>query len=557
VTRNYGKSFMSEGRPPCGADRPVGRTGPEVGRKQLVAHRATRKDAAMITRMYPHPARGRFWRTAFLAGVLLGGLAAGALAQQPAPAADSSPTPPAADPVEGTWLGIVTAPQGSAEIGFKFARNAKGVLNFALYFPLMNTFGVTFDVPVAREGDVYTEPVLNSRLQLQGDKLTGTFGPGKLPVALTRGGAFTPAPPAPKYPAGPAPLWTHPLGSLTWAAPVVADGVVYVGTREGKIHAVHAADGTAVWTWTGPNRIDGRAVAAGDNLCFVDGKNDLVCLNRADGTLRWRTALYDEKLAGKPLPDNPTFNRRTATPLVLDSTVYCGSADGGLYALGATNGAKLWRYDAGAPIFSGAGLSDTDSLMFGTMDGSVVLLDRRTQKEIRRGHTGGGVVTTPVVAGDKVLVGSRDYFLYGLNLADGSVAWKFSYWFSWVESTGVLRDGVFYVGASDYRRVSAFDPATGRARWGTDVRGLPWGTPLVVGDSIFIGTVAQNIPGTAIEHTGGLMALDRRTGAVKWQLLAPKPPENSFGGYAGSLATDGQRIFAASFDGSLIALPVE
>jgi outer membrane protein assembly factor BamB len=464
---------------------------------------------------------------------------------------------PASAQIEGTWLGTVTAPQGTAQIGFRFEPNARGELNFALFFPLMNTYGAKFDAPVTHQDDTYTEPVLNSRLILHGNRLVGTFGPGKLPVVLTRGGRFTPAPPAPHYPAAPAPLWTHPIGSYTWAAPVAADGVVYIGTREGKFLAVHAADGSALWAWTGPNRIDGNAVVAGNAVLFVDGKDDLVCLSRADGSLRWRVSLYDEKLAGKVLPENPTFNRRTATPLVLDGTVYCGSADGGLYALDGATGATLWRHEAGAPIFSGVGINGPDTLAFGTMDGSVVLLDRHTQKETMRGHTLGGVVTTPVVAGDKVLAGSRDYFLYGLNLADGSVAWKFSYWFSWIESTGVLRDGIFYVGASDYRRVSAFAPATGRALWGTDVRGLCWGSPLVVGGTVFIGTVAQNIPGTAIEHTGGIMALDRRTGAVRWQYLAAKAQENGFGGYAGSLASDGQRIFAAGFDGNLVAFPVE
>lgn len=463
----------------------------------------------------------------------------------------------AVDPIEGTWLGTVTAPQGPAEIGFRFERSPGGTLVYALHFPVMNAHGVKFGAPVGRDGDVYTEPVFQSRLQLTGDRLAGTFGPGKLPVALARGGRFTPAPPAPHHPAPPAPLWTHDLGSPTWASPVVADGAVYVGAEDGRFHAVRAGDGTAVWTWSGPNRIDGRAIVSGDALYFVDGKNDLVCLHRADGTLRWRTPLYDEILAGKPLPDNPTFNRRTAIPLVLDGAVYCGSGDGGLYALDAASGIKLWRHDARAPVFSGVALHGTDTLMFGTMDGSVVFLDRRTRRETLRAKVGGGVVTTPVVAGGRVIVGSRDYFLSGLDPADGSVAWRFSYWFSWIESTPVLVDGLIYVGASDYRRVTAIEPATGRAVWGTDVRGMDWGSPLVTAGAVCIGTVAQNIPGTALEHTGGIVALDRKTGEVRWQLLAPRPPVNSFGGYAGTLAGDGMRIYAAGFDGRLIALPAQ
>jgi len=257
------------------------------------------------------------------------------------------------------------------------------------------------------------------------------------------------------------------------------------------------------------------------------------------------------------VPDNPTFNHRAAYPLLLDGVLYCGSSDGGLYAIDAAKGTTLWRHDAKAPVFSGVGLHGNDTLTFGTMDGSVVLLDRHTQKEISRAKTSGGVVTTPLVIGDKVIAGSRDYLLYGFNLADGSVAWKFSYWFSWVESTPVLRDGLIYVGASDYSRVTVLDPATGKAVWGTPVHGMNWGSPLVTPDRVFTGTASQNIEGTVIAHTGGILALDRATGAVLWQLLSPLAPENGFGGYAGSLALAGDKVIAAGFDGNLIALPAK
>jgi len=112
-----------------------------------------------------------------------------------------------------------------------------------------------------------------------------------------------------------------------------------------------------------------------------------------------------------------------------------------------------------------------------------------------------------------------------------------------------------YIGASDYRRVSAFDPATGRELWATDVRGLCWGTPVVTTDTVYIGTVAQNFPGTVIRHTGGVMALDRHTGRVKWQYRAPLPAANGFGGCAGSLALAEGCVISAGFDGRLLAWP--
>lgn len=466
---------------------------------------------------------------------------------------NSSPAQPATDPIAGTWAGTITAPQGTAEIGVAFERTDTGRVVVRFNMPDMFTYNAPLGA-VKVEGNTYTILPLGTPLTLDGDKLTGTFGLGKLPVELHRGGTFTPAPPASDYPSPPAPLWTRPL-SPTWASPVVEDGILYVGTIDGKFHAARVADGAEVWTWTGEHRIDGRPAVTRDGIYFVDGKSGLVALNRADGSLRWRFALHDEALAGKPVPENPTFNRRAAIPLVIGDTVYCGSSDGGLYALDVASGQKRWRHDAKAPIFSGI-RQVGDDLAFGTMDGSVVQLNPTTRVETARFKTAGGVVTTPLFVNGRVIVGSRDYMLYGFNASDGSVAWKFSYWFSWIESTPQLVDGVIYVGASDFRRVTALDPATGRVHWSTDVRGMCWGWPAVTADTVFIGTVAQNIPGTVIAHTGGIMALDRRTGAVKWHYRSPPPPANSFGGQAGSLAIAGDRIIALGFDGVLTAWPM-
>lgn len=472
-----------------------------------------------------------------------------------------NPAPSPADPVEGVWLGTITAPQGTvADFGLEFFRTKRGTLVFKLNFPDMATYAVPFMIPVEADGHGHyaVTPNFDLKLTLVGDQLTGTFGLAALPVALHRGTAFAPPPAPPVWPAAPAPLWKYPLGAGTWAPPVAVDGIIYIGTSAGRFHAVRAADGTAVWTCSTTYAIDGRAVVGSTLVYVIDTHENLIAFDRVTGLPRWLTPLHDEQFAHRPVPDNPTFNHRAATPLLLDGALYCGSSDGGLYALDAATGAKRWRHEARAPIFSGVALHGPATLMFGTMDGSVVLLDRRTRKEILRVKTGGGVVTTPVVAAGKLIVGSRDYLLHAFNLADGSPAWTFSYWFSWIEATPTLGDdSLLYLGASDYARVTALDPVTGRARWATLVRGMNWGSPLVTATRVFTGTASQNIPGTAIAHEGGVIALDRKTGAVLWRLPAASAAPDAFGGYAGSLALAGDKIIAAGFDGYLIALPVQ
>jgi len=471
-----------------------------------------------------------------------------------------APAAAAVDPLEGVWTGKVLAPQGeSADLGFDFQRERDGSLGFKLYFPAMFTHGASLGIPVEITGakDYAITPAFAITLHREGDTLTGLFSAGKLPLELHRGGPLPVPLPLTVHPAGPVPLWRYALGCGTWAPPVAADEKIYIGGGDGRFHAVNASDGSAVWTWAGANAIDGGAALDADAVYFLDVKFNLVALDRRRGTLRWRVPLHNEFLAGRSAPDNPTFNHRAATPLLLDGVLYVGSSDGGVYALDPATGDKLWRHDAGAPVYSSIGWQAPDTLTFGTMDGSVVLLDRATRRETLRVKTGGGVVTTPLIVGDRVIAGSRDYQLYAFNLQDGSVAWKFSYWFSWIESTPVLRDGLLYVGGSDYARVTAIDPATGRARWGTIVHGMDWGTPLLTADAVFIGTVNQNVPGTLINHTAGLIKLDRTTGTVIWQLVLPKAAEGQFAGYAGSLTLAGDKVVGAGFDGFLAAYPAE
>lgn len=481
-----------------------------------------------------------------LAGLLVM-LAAGLLAQ---PATEPAPLA-----ITGAWQGAVQAPQGPLELGFRFARLPDGKIDFTLHMPSMHLYDQKVGPYVEEKDGAFTAPLLDIAFRAEGAELRGTFGKAHLPMTLRRGDQFSSAPVTPVPAPAPHPLWEYPLGSLTWASPVVHDGVAYVGARDGKFHAVRASDGVAVWTWSGPNRIDGRAVVTGDSVCFVDGKVNLVCLDRATGTLRWRTALHDEKIAGGPAPENPTFNRRTATPLVVGGTLYAGSSDGGLYALDAATGAVRWRFAANAPVFSGVTLLDDGSLLFAAMDGSVIRIDS-AGKEMSRVKAGGAVVTTPVVVGGNVVVGSRDYMLYAFGFPGGAPAWKYSYGFSWVESTPSVSDGLFYLGGSDWQRVSAFDPKSGRPVWATTVGGMTWGTPAVTARTVYAGTVAQM--GALVTHRSGIVALDRRTGAIRWRFEQGTPTEKlPFAGTPGSIAVAGDRIIAASLDGIMRAFAVD
>ena len=459
----------------------------------------------------------------------------------------------AAGSFEGTWTGRISGPQSETALGLAFVPAPDGLL-VSVDFPEMFLHSVNFG-PAEIRDETFTLAPLGLSVSLQGDRLSGTFGPAALPVELHRGGTFTPPPPPPAPPSAPAPLWSRSVGSPVWATPAVAGDTVFVAAIDGSLHALQTGDGAELWSWTGPHPLYGEPLVTADAVYLVDERCDLVCVDRARGTLRWRVPLHDATLAGAPAPSNETFNHRATKP-VLDERgiLYVGSTDGGLYAVRADRARILWRHDLKARVYAPVAVRGND-LVVACFDGSVVTLNRRTRRESSRVKLGGALASAPVIAGDRVILGCRDYMLYALT-PRGDTAWRRSFWFSWVESTPRLADGTLYIGGSDFRRISALDAQSGAARWATDVLGLSWGTPVVTADTVFAATAGQHLAGTVIQHRGGIAALDRATGEWIWRFAAPVTDGAEFSGYTNSLAIAGDRLVAAGVDGVVLALPL-
>lgn len=464
-----------------------------------------------------------------------------------------SAQPEPTEPLAGTWVGTVTSPQQQAEVGFAFKSTAQGLLT-TFSMPDMFVWNVPLGPAALKGDDIRVEP-LHTQLTRDGDRLVGTFGLSHLPIALRRAPALPAPPPAsPPAPAAPAPLWTTHLEGEIWMSPVARDQAVYVGTTQGAFHALDTATGRPLWRWTGPNPLYGTALVTAELVCFVDSQQRLIALHRATGTLAWAAPLHDEALAGAPLKPDETYNRRTATPLWLTPILVIGSSDGTIYALDPASGAIRWRHSTGVRTYAAPGLDPASgNLIFAGIDGNLLTFDPNTQRETGRLRLPGPLASTPVATTDMLLIGCRDYSLYGVRRADLAVAWRFPFWFSWIESSPVIVDGIAYVGGSDFARITALEPKSGRLLWTTPVQGLTWGTPLVTADTVFAGTSAQR--DALIPHQGGIVALDRTRGTLRWRHPLPLGPGAARAGVLGSLARGGDAIIAAAFDGTVVALP--
>jgi outer membrane protein assembly factor BamB len=170
-------------------------------------------------------------------------------------------------------------------------------------------------------------------------------------------------------------VWRYEVNGLVAAAPTVAGDKVLVGEYLGgtRFTAVEATTGMPLWSrdlggvWASPEHEDGRIYVG-----TVDGW--MYVLNAADGETRWRW-----KAGGGIYP----------APALDEENVYFGSWDGHYYALDKASGAMAWAwsepgypYHIGGRPDSAAAVLHDGKLIVPALGGRYVAIDTKTAETL-------------------------------------------------------------------------------------------------------------------------------------------------------------------------------
>ncbi|MHC4607788.1 MAG: outer membrane protein assembly factor BamB family protein, partial [Planctomycetota bacterium] len=151
---------------------------------------------------------------------------------------------------------------------------------------------------------------------------------------------------------GGAPAWKYETQSRIAAGAWGTEDAVFVGTSDGRVHAVHAGDGVPQWAEPVPVGSEVSAPLTGRGKLVLVGTKEgkLHALSAADGSAAW---VYGTK---GPI---------TGRPAVTETSVFAGSEDKTLYRLDLATGTFVWRFAAGDPIQTEP-RTDADSVYFGS-----------------------------------------------------------------------------------------------------------------------------------------------------------------------------------------------
>ncbi len=211
--------------------------------------------------------------------------------------------------------------------------------------------------------------------------------------------------------------WRAQTGGRIRSSPAVAGGRVYVGAFDGRVYALDLATGAERWRYETEGAslksenfgYDRRSIQSSptvaNGVVYVGARDGyLYALDAAAGTLRWR---FDHKVSWI-----------ITSPAVADDVVYAGSSDGHfLNAVDAT-GKELWRVTVEGIVWSSPAVAGS-LVYFGENSGRLHAVDRSTGTERWAFRTGGRVYSSPAVSGEYVVVGSTDGSVYALRATDG------------------------------------------------------------------------------------------------------------------------------------------
>jgi M6 family metalloprotease-like protein len=270
-------------------------------------------------------------------------------------------------------------------------------------------------------------------------------------------------------------LWNSTLGGILSSSPAVVNNVVFIGCSDGKVYALDALTGTVLWTSiTGGDVQSSPAIA--DGVVYVgscDGK--VYALNATTGSKIWNYT---------------TGGIIRSSPAVVDGIVYCGSDDRNVYALNATTGSKIWNYPTGGEILSSPAIAD-GVVYIGSVDSKVYALNAKAGAKIWNYTTGGNVKSSPAIADGVVYIGSVDSKVYALNAKTGSKIWNYTTSGN-VESSPAIADGVVYVGSYD-GKVYALDATTGEKLWYYTAGDWVVSSPAVTNGTLLVGCLDGNL----------------------------------------------------------------
>ena len=218
-------------------------------------------------------------------------------------------------------------------------------------------------------------------------------------------------------------LWKFKTGGPLYASPVIANGILYIGSTDGKLYALDAKQWGIKWVFDAGDAIRYSAAVFGNRVYFSARNNKVYALDAKTGEKLWE---FKSK------------NWMDAPPIVADNKVYVGAFRSTIYVLNARTGTLESRRDKRIHI---------QGIEYGCANGVFRPVSPEHNAKVWRGQTAGSE-SYPVTANGIVYIGARDGQLHAFDTTSKTQTWVHQLG-GFVEAAPAISDGILYAASGD------------------------------------------------------------------------------------------------------------
>ena len=312
--------------------------------------------------------------------------------------------------------------------------------------------------------------------------------------------------------------WIYPVEAQLLSSPFVATEAVYIGARDGYLHAIDRNTGQEKWKFNAGSTVDCSPTLLDGVLYFGSEAGDLFAVDSQTGQENWRF-----KTQGPII----------SAPSIVNGVIFFGSLDTYLYALDQQTGQEKWKFQTQGPIISSPAVAG-GAVLFGSGDGAFYALDQASGKRKWLFLAKGEIDASPAVVDGTVYFGSNAGYLFAVDLQTGEEKWNFQAQAEVISSPAVS-GGIVYFGSID-GNLYAIDANRGQEKWRFQTGGGIVSSPAITPDGVYFGST-----------DGAIYAVDPVTGQEEWRFQTQDEVWSS-------PSVAGDIIYTAGFDGNLYAL---
>jgi outer membrane protein assembly factor BamB/serine/threonine protein kinase len=255
--------------------------------------------------------------------------------------------------------------------------------------------------------------------------------------------------------------------------------------------------------------------------------------------------------------DGPIIN----SAAVAGDLVFIGANDLRIVALNSETGDLVWEYPLHVQPNSHPTIAQ-DILYWGLRDGTLLALKYRTGELVWTYKTGAAIYSAPTVVDGTLYVGSSDNKIYSIDALTGAERWSRTTG-NWVVGSASVDKGVLVFGGQD-RELYMYDANNGTLRHQVNLGSGVDNSTIIVNDLTYVAT--RSGMAVAFDHTQKDTSFQKAY--WRWWMqfwvwnIAPRPDpipglkwiRNLGAVVVGDMATNGEKLFASTTKGKLIAM---